>query len=280
VSFGKNMAEIIKKLPPAVSGQIVGLSRELGRVDPGILRAQETEDAFKSWYEAMLEEARLTPQERAKRAIDDFRSKPRMRPNLSREPIPENLAGLADLSHWVWGDEMMTMALVFIAGKERFANILPDDFDRSTVIQSQSLLGSHAIYVMVVSSLYWALEEKAITWEQARGFAEKITDVYGFNDYITGFCTRDELQKTINHYHRTGYTYKVMNRGEDTEEMKLVREQLKDTPLVIREKLKHWLTQPLSLYTDFGRQIPEDEGMKRVREVNKEWAERRRRKNQ
>jgi len=126
---------------------------------------------------------------------------------------------------------------------------------------------------MMVSSLYWAQAEGDITPDQTAEYAQRITDLYKFNDYHNTFFTQYMLRHTIDHYHRKGWYYEEMEKKRDDAAMKIVRRQLHDQPLAIPEQLNRWLQNPLTLFTDFGRAIPEDEGLKRVRERDRAWQE-------
>lgn len=184
------------------------------------------------------------------------------RPTRSGEPPPINVTGMERLVQMFWGHELLEMSVVFIAGKQRFAEVVPVELTPDFVRGRTSLATEHALYVMCVSSLYWAqanegIDPFGIDPLEARSKASDIVWAFRLNpkglNFVEGDWATDNLKEALDDYHGK-------YPGDDSYATKAAREVLRNHPVKVPPLLKRWLTRPVSLLRHFRIQsmIPPD----------------------
>lgn len=176
-----------------------------------------------------------------------------IRPTRSGEPPPINVTGMDRLVQMYWGSELLDMSLVFIAGKQRFADVVPAELTPDFMSRT-SLAQMHALYVLCISSLYWTRTENDIDEEGAR---TKVSDiVWAFRlsrdhtNWIAEDYSRDQLEQAINDYHGK-YSPFQPRSFDGSPATKASREILRNRPVEAPPRLKTWLIQPLTLLSSF-----------------------------
>ncbi len=235
---------------PVLVGQIIR-NNELGFVDPEAIEEHRANTAFAQWVEAMTRTE--TDEERTARFETEMERIKRIRPNFDK-PVPFGLCGLDRLSREYWGQELLSLSLLFVANNTRWEKVIPEEFEIEPLMMKRTSLSMEfSLYVLMVSSLYWALEENDLEFDEARTKVQQITWIFGLGPKrIKDFESQEEyFKKALDEYHGIYSHYEPRN-FDGTETTKYVRNVLDGKKVEVPKKLEGWIARPLMLLADFG----------------------------
>lgn len=218
------------------------------------LQAQRKRQNILDWLEGMSRPE--SPEEVAADQERDFKDPVllyRRRPTRSGEAPPINVTGMERLVQMFWGDELLEMSVVFIAGKQRFAEVVPVDLTPDFLRERTSPATEHALYVMCVSSLYWAQVEKDIDQLEARSKASDIVWAFRLNSMGQNFVTGDwvdDLKEALADYHGK-YSGSEPDDFDDSYAIQAARRVLRNHPVKVLPLLRSWLMKPRALPSYF-----------------------------
>lgn len=204
------------------------------------------------WLAYKLEQDQKRAQEEEEQKAQQFEREGGYRPTRDGT-LPREGSGLGRLVNTFWGAELLDMSLIFVVGRQGFADIIPSDLTKEFLVEHCSIADEDALYVMVVSSLHWALENDEISDDEARLKALDIAWIFHLSpeDPRRRSWLQGEFQKTVNAYHGKYQWFEP--KGYDGEiTTKLVRKILHKKKVDVPERITRWIETPNNLLEDFA----------------------------